>query len=160
MDEERPIIAGVFARRIDKGWPLDCDPTVVYALRLEHRQLERPAAPITQSDLKFDSPYNTYRHAGLPPGPICNPGEASIRAALHPVAGKFLYFVSNNHGGHFFARTLAEHQHNVARYRRDVAALRAPAPKTSPPAKRSISRVRRGGENATSNSTQREQRQK
>ncbi len=158
--EERPIIAGVFARRIDKGWPLECDPTVVYALRLAHHQLERPAAPITQGDLKFDSPYNTYRHAGLPPGPICNPGEASIRAALHPAPGKFLYFVSNNHGGHFFARTLAEHQRNVARYRRDVAALRAPAPKTSPPAKRSVLPVRRGGENATSNSTQREQRQK
>jgi UPF0755 protein len=118
---ERPIIAGVFARRLRKGWPLECDPTVVYAARLDHRFLDRPAPPITQGDLQFHSAYNTYRHLGLPPGPICNPGEASIQAAINPVGNEFLYFVSNNHGGHLFARTLAEHQRNVARYRREVA---------------------------------------
>jgi UPF0755 protein len=80
--------------------------------------------------LKFDSAYNTYRHAGLPPGPICNPGEASIRAAINPASGKFLYFVSNNHGGHLFARTLAEHQRNVARYRRQVATFRRGTPES------------------------------
>ena len=118
--EERPLVAGVFARRLEKGMPLQCDPTVVYAARLNHRS----PGPLTQSDLRFDSPYNTYRYAGLPPGPIASPGEASIRAALNPAAGEFLYFVSNHHGGHLFSRTLAEHQQNVARYRREVAATR------------------------------------
>ncbi len=117
---ERPLIAGVFERRLERGMPLQSDPTVVYAARLDHR----PVGPITQSDLEFDSPYNTYRHSGLPPGPIANPGQASIRAALHPAEGDALYFVANNHGGHVFARTLAEHQHNVSRYRREAAALR------------------------------------
>ena len=114
---ERPLVAGVFERRLALGMPLQCDPTVVYAAQLE----DRPMGPITQTDLQLDSPYNTYRHAGLPPGPIANPGEASIRAALYP-AGDALYFVANNQGGHVFARTLAEHQRNVARYRREVAA--------------------------------------
>ncbi len=125
---ERPLISGVFVRRLEKGRALECDPTVMYAARLNHRLLDPAAAPITQSDLKFDSPYNTYRHAGLPPGPICNPGEASILAALKPAGGDYFYFVSNNHGGHVFARTLAEHQHNVARYRREVAVFRRGTP--------------------------------
>jgi len=115
---ERPLVAGVFERRLALGMPLQCDPTVVYAAQLE----DRPMGPITQTDLQLDSPYNTYRHAGLPPGPIANPGEASIRAALYPAAGDALYFVANNQGGHVFARTLAEHQRNVSRYRREVAA--------------------------------------
>jgi len=114
---ERPLVAGVFERRLALGMPLQCDPTVVYAAQLE----DRPMGPITQTDLQLNSPYNTYRHAGLPPGPIANPGEASIRAALYP-AGDALYFVANNQGGHVFARTLEEHQRNVARYRREVAA--------------------------------------
>jgi UPF0755 protein len=125
---ERPIVAGVFARRLERHMQLACDPTVVYAARLDHRMLERPLSPITRSDLDFDSPYNTYLHAGLPPGPIANPGEASIRAALAPAPGDALYFVSNNHGGHIFATTLAEHESNVARYRRQVAELRSLAP--------------------------------
>jgi UPF0755 protein len=123
---ERPLIAGVFERRLERGIPLQSDPTVVYAARLDHR----PVGPITQSDLAFDSPYNTYRHSGLPPGPIANPGLASIRAALHPAGGDALYFVAHNHGGHVFARTLAEHQRNVSRYRREVAALRRNEPGT------------------------------
>ena len=118
--EERPLIAGVFTNRLAKRMPLQCDPTVIYAARLDGR----PIGLIQQSDLQFDSPYNTYRYAGLPPGPIASPGEASIRAALHPAATPYLYFVSNLHGGHIFARTLAEHQKNVARYRREVAVLR------------------------------------
>ncbi len=117
---ERPLVAGVFERRLALGVPLQCDPTVVYAAQLE----DRPMGPITQTDLQLNSPYNTYRHAGLPPGPIANPGEASIRAALYPAAGDALYFVANNQGGHVFARTLAEHQRNVSRYRREVAASR------------------------------------
>jgi UPF0755 protein len=117
---ERAIVAGVFVRRLGKGVPLQCDPTVIYAARLNHR----PIGPITQSDLEFDSPYNTYRYPGLPPGPIASPGEDSIRAALSPASGNFLYFVSNNHGGHIFSRSLAEHQRNVARYRREVTVFR------------------------------------
>jgi UPF0755 protein len=115
---ERPLVAGVFERRLELGVPLQCDPTVLYAAQLK----DRPIGTITLTDLQLDSPYNTYRHAGLPPGPIANPGEASIRAALHPAAGDALYFVANNQGGHVFARTLAEHQSNVSRYRREVAA--------------------------------------
>ncbi|MGD0012184.1 MAG: endolytic transglycosylase MltG [Terriglobia bacterium] len=123
---ERPLIAGVFERRLERGMPLQSDPTVVYAARLDFR----PVGPITQSDLGFDSPYNTYRHSGLPPGPIANPGEASIRAVFHPADGDALYFVANNHGGHVFARTFAEHQRNVSRYRREMAALLRNQPKT------------------------------
>jgi peptidoglycan lytic transglycosylase G len=118
---ERPLIAGIFQRRIEKGLPLACDPTVIYAARLEPEKVRRLPPPITESDLKLDSPYNTYLHAGLPPGPIANPGAASIRAAFHPAASDYLYFVSNNHGGHVFARTLAQHLENVARYRQQVA---------------------------------------
>ena len=125
---ERPVVAGVFTRRLEKDIELACDPTVVYAARLDHRMLGHPAPPIKRSDLEFDSPYNTYLHTGLPPGPIANPGEASIRAALAPAPGDDLYFVSNNHGGHVFAATLSEHNRNVARYRKEVAELRAPAP--------------------------------
>ena len=124
---ERPLVAGVFERRLALGMALQCDPTVVYAAQLE----DRPIGAITQTDLQLDSPYNTYRHAGLPPGPIANPGEASIRATLHPAAGDALYFVANNQGGHVFSRTLAEHQSNVARYRRGVAASQRKAAETA-----------------------------
>jgi len=124
--DERPVVAGVFTRRLEKGMLLQCDPTVIYAARLAGRTIE----VIHASDLKVDSPFNTYRYAGLPAGPIANPGESALRAAFHPADGDELYFVSNNHGGHVFASTLAEHQHNVARYRRELAAARMKA-KTS-----------------------------
>jgi UPF0755 protein len=125
---ERPVVAGVFTRRLEKRMLLECDPTVIYAARLA----ERSIAVIHVSDLKFDSPFNTYLHTGLPPGPIANPGESSLRAAFLPANGDELYFVSNNHGGHFFSRTLAEHQRNVARYRRELAAEKASARATAP----------------------------
>ncbi len=120
--QERPMIAGVFLRRLQKGMLLQCDPTVVYAVRLNQTAgLSDPFnGPITQSDLLNPSPYNTYVHAGLPPGPICSPGMASIEAALHPAPGSALYFVSNHHGGHYFADTLAEHNRNVVRSRREA----------------------------------------
>ena len=121
---ERPIIAQVFELRLQKRMLLQCDPTVLYAAELDHL----PVGPITDADLQLQSPYNTYVHSGLPPGPICNPGEASIYAVLHPASTHYLYFVSNNHGGHWFARTLAEHERNVARYRKQVAALQRLAP--------------------------------
>ena len=123
---ERPVIAGVFARRLERNILLECDPTVIYANRLVRRSISRSSGPITRSELAADSPYNTYLHAGLPPGPICSPGLVSIRAALNPTPGQSLYFVSNNRGGHVFAATLQEHQRNVTRYRREVAALRRP----------------------------------
>lgn len=115
---ELALVAGVFTRRLQKGMKLECDPTVLYAARLADRGI----AVIHASDLKFDSPYNTYRYPGLPPGPIANPGESALRAAFHPASGDELYFVSNNHGGHYFAKTLAEHNRNVARYRQELAA--------------------------------------
>ncbi|MGH9395564.1 MAG: endolytic transglycosylase MltG [Terriglobia bacterium] len=122
---ERPMVAGVFTRRLTIGMPLQCDPTVIYAVRLS-QQISDPlrlfTGPLTRSDLEAPSPYNTYLHAGLPPGPICSPGAASIRAALHPAAGTALYFVSNNHGGHAFADTLSEQNRNVARYRKELKA--------------------------------------
>jgi UPF0755 protein len=122
---ERAEVAGVFARRLQHHMTLDCDPTVVYAARLTSASADSSPggpAPITAAELASNSPYNTYRRAGLPPGPICSPGAASLAAALHPADGTALYFVSNLHGGHVFASTLAEHNRNVARYRREVAA--------------------------------------
>ena len=112
--EERPLVAGAFTNRLEKGMLLQCDPTVIYALEMEHKY----RGNLSGRDLKFDSPYNTYEHAGLPPGPIGNPGEASLRAALQPAQTKYIYFVANTHGGHFFAGTLAEHNRNVLKYRR------------------------------------------
>ena len=117
---ERPVVAGVFRKRLKVGMPLQCDPTVIYAARLAGH----PIGKIKQSDLKIDSPYNTYRHAGLPPGPIASPGAAAIRAAIQPAETDFLYFVSDDRGGHLFSRTLAEHNQKVARYRREVATRR------------------------------------
>lgn len=148
LSDERPIIAGVFAKRLERGWLLQCDPTVVYAGRLH----ERPVNTILQSDLEFDSPYNTYAHAGLPPGPISSPGEASMRAALDPADGDFLYFVSNHQSGHVFSKTLAEHQRNVARYRRQVAALRRVQREEAKQSARPGSSRRRGETDTTSSS--------
>lgn len=111
--QERPLVAGVFYNRLRLGYALQCDPTVQYALELAGR----PEKQIQAADLRVDSPYNTYEHRGLPPGPIANPGEASLRAAFDPAPTDFLYFVANNEGGHFFSKTLAEHNQNVVRYR-------------------------------------------
>ncbi len=118
---ERPLVASVFANRLARGMPLETDPTVIYAalLRGQYR------GTIYQSDLQFDSAYNTYRHAGLPPGPICNPGAVSLQAALHPAETGYLYFVAAGADplGHSrFAATLEQHQRNVAAYRAAVQA--------------------------------------
>jgi UPF0755 protein len=117
VPEERPVVAGVFENRLKKKMVLATDPAVVYAALLNHRY----RGTIYRSDLQFDSPYNTYKTAGLPPGPICNPGRQALLAAMHPAATEYLYFVSNNQGHHRFARTAREHEVNVAAYRRAVA---------------------------------------
>jgi UPF0755 protein len=112
--EERPLVAAVYRNRLAAGMPLQCDPTVIYALMLAGRW----NGNIRKGDLQMDSPYNTYKVIGLPPGPIASPGKASIAAALHPADAKFLYFVSRNDGSHVFATTLAEHNRNVARWQK------------------------------------------
>jgi UPF0755 protein len=137
---ERPVVAGAFTRRLEKGMLLQCDPTVVYAAHLDNR----PIGAIRVSDLNFESPFNTYRHAGLPPGPIASPGELSLRAALHPDDGDELYFVSDNHGGHVFASTLAEHLRNVARYRHETATLRRQAAPSFEPSDKAPTKRRSG----------------
>lgn len=113
---ERPIIAGVFTNRLRLGYPLECDPSVVYALKLAGRY----DGKLESKELRIESPYNTYLHYGLPPGPIGNPGTASLRAALVPAHVDYLYFVADGSGGHAFSRTLAEHRRNVERYRRFI----------------------------------------
>lgn len=113
---ERPLVASVFVNRLKVGMGLATDPSVIYAALLAGRY----NGVIHQSDLAFDSPYNTYRYAGLPPGPIANPGRASLDAAMHPARSDYLYFVANNQGGHNFARTLDEHNHNVVIYRQGM----------------------------------------
>lgn len=110
--EERPVVAAVYANRLKIGMGLQCDPTVIYALE----KAGRYNGNLTRDDLHVDSPYNTYRYAGLPPGPIASPGRASLEAAAHPAEAPYLYFVSRNDGTHAFASTLEEHNHNVYEY--------------------------------------------
>ena len=109
---ERPEVASVYANRLKIGMPMQCDPTVIYALE----RVGKYDGNLRRDDLMFDSPYNTYRYPGLPPGPIAAPGKASLEAAAHPADADFLYFVSRNDGSHAFARTLDEHNRNVQRY--------------------------------------------
>lgn len=134
--EERPLVASVFQNRLKKRIPLQCDPTVIYALE----QTGQYAGTLTSKDLHVDSPYNTYAHIGLPPGPIGNPGQAALRAALAPAQTNYLYFVANAQGGHCFSPTLAEHNRNVLRYRRLVAGL----PADPPPAAKKTKKPRGG----------------
>jgi UPF0755 protein len=122
--EERPLVAGVFENRLNKNMRLQCDPTVIYALE----QIGQYKGTLTGADLQIDSLYNTYTHAGLPPGPIGNPGEIALRAAITPAKTDLLYFVANTEGGHFFAATLEEHNRNVTKYRRLLAGLPADPP--------------------------------
>ncbi len=120
LDDERPRIAAVFHNRLRRGMLLQCDPTVVYALT----RAGRYRGEIYKSDLSFRSPWNTYAHAGLPPGPISSPGIRSLDAALHPAPVGDLYFVVSGEGRHRFSSTLADHQQAVRLYRREHAANR------------------------------------
>lgn len=107
--DERPLVAAVYANRLRIGMALQGDPTVIYALV----RMNRYDGNLTRDDLRIDSPYNTYRYPGLPPGPIANPGRASLEAAAHPADAPYLYFVSRGNGRHAFAANLDEHNHNV-----------------------------------------------
>lgn len=115
---ERPVVASVYENRLKEGISLDCDPATIYAALLENRY----RGTIYQSDLQSTNAYNTYRHAGLPPGPIANPGIASLKAALAPAKTDFLYFVAkpDGSGSHHFSPTLAEHNRAVQEYRRGL----------------------------------------
>ena len=110
-DTERPVMAGVYYNRLARGMPLQVDATLEYGLSAHE-------AVLTSRDVARESPYNTYRHVGLPPTPIANPGLPSLLAALHPQPSAYLYYVYKGNGHHAFARTLAEHNANVARYLR------------------------------------------
>lgn len=113
QDAERPLVAGVFVNRLARSMPLATDPTVIYAALLENRW----RGTIYASDLQSPSPYNSYRHTGLPPGPICNPGIAALRAALHPATTEYLYFVSDAAGHTRFSVDLKQHTQQVQAYR-------------------------------------------
>nr|HPM41451.1 endolytic transglycosylase MltG [bacterium] len=106
---ERPLVASVFFNRLRTGMPLQSDPTIIYGLKDYDGNIRR-------SDISNPHPYNTYVHAGLPPGPICNPGRASISAVFNPAQSDYLYFVSRKDGTHEFSRTLSEHNRAVGRY--------------------------------------------
>ena len=109
LGDERTLVSAVYNNRLRIGMPMQADPTVIYALK----RLGRWDGNITRADLQVDSPYNTYRYPGLPPGPIAAPGRASIEAAAHPADSKYLYFVSRNDGSHVFSTTLDQHNRAV-----------------------------------------------
>jgi UPF0755 protein len=120
LDAERPIVAAVLTNRLKLGMNLECDATVQYALGANRK------ARLTYQDLKIESPYNTYLHAGLPPGPINNPGRASIKAALHPAAVSYLFYVARPDGSHVFSNTYAQHLRAIARVRAQAKAVAGP----------------------------------
>lgn len=119
--EERERVAGVFVNRLRKGMPLQTDPTVIYAITKGKNKMEGKGPlgrRLLRKDLQIDDPYNTYKYPGLPPGPIANPGYDSIKAALNPEKNDYIFFVADGTGGHLFARTYAEHNRNVANWRK------------------------------------------
>jgi UPF0755 protein len=114
VPEERPLVAGVYYNRLDKKIALDADPSIIYAELLAGTY----QGALHHEDMQYKSPYNTYRNAGLPPGPIGNPGRSSLEAAMHPTPSDYYYFVADAQGHHRFARTIDEHNKNVAAYRK------------------------------------------
>ena len=111
---ERPLVASVYYNRLARNIALDADPSIIYAELLAGTY----TGALHHADLRFNSPYNTYRHTGLPPGPIGNPGRSALEAAMHPAQSDYFYFVADAQGHHRFARTMEEHNKNVAAYRR------------------------------------------
>ena len=121
VPSERGRVAGVFVNRLKRGIALQTDPTVIYAITKGKIQDEGKGPlgrRLLSKDLQIDSPYNTYKNRGLPPGPIANPGRDSIAAALNPEVHEYIFFVADGTGGHVFAKTLAEHNRNVANWRK------------------------------------------
>jgi UPF0755 protein len=116
VPEERTMVASVYANRVRDRMPLQADPSVIYGEMVSGNY----TGALHHNDIQSDSPYNTYRHSGLPPGPIANPGEAALEAAMHPATTDYLYFVADGSGRHRFARNLEEHNRNVAAYRKAV----------------------------------------
>jgi len=112
--DERTVISSVFHNRLERGMLLQCDPTIIYSLKLD----DRYRGKIYRSDIRYDHPYNTYVHPGLPPGPIASPSLASLEAALAPAETNYYYFVLQEGGGHYFSETLREHNRAVQRWRR------------------------------------------
>ncbi|MGC2794026.1 MAG: endolytic transglycosylase MltG [Candidatus Sulfotelmatobacter sp.] len=112
--DERPLVASVYYNRLEKKTALDADPSIIYAELLAGTY----TGALHHDDMHFDSPYNTYRHTGLPPGPIGNPGKSALEAAMHPAQSDYYYFVADATGHHRFARTIEEHNKNVDAYRR------------------------------------------
>jgi UPF0755 protein len=137
VPDERPVVAAVYLNRRRIGMPMQADPTVLFAMQRSGNS----SGNIRREDLQLDSPYNTYRYPGLPPGPIAAPGKASLDAAVNPAAVDYLYFVSRNDGSHVFARTLDEHNRNVqewqVKYFRDrrgaMSTNSSPAPTNASP---------------------------
>jgi UPF0755 protein len=117
VPEERPLVASVYYNRLAKNMPLQADPSVIYGELVKGTY----GGALHHEDMHADSPYNTYRHPGLPPGPIGNPGKSSIEAAMHPAQSTYFYFVADGTGHHRFANSLEEHNRNVAAYRRIMA---------------------------------------
>jgi UPF0755 protein len=147
--DERSLIAAVYENRLRIGMGLQCDPTVIYALQ----RAGRYDGNLTRDNLAFDSPYNTYRYPGLPPGPIASPGKASLVAAVNPADADYLYFVSRNDGSHEFASSLEEHNRNVQKYQvqyfrehnagKGAAAAEPPRPAAKPRHARQAKKARR-----------------
>jgi UPF0755 protein len=118
VPEERPLVASVYYNRLDKKIALDADPSIIYAELLAGTY----QGALHHEDMSFSSPYNTYRNAGLPPGPIGNPGRSSLEAAMHPAQSDYFYFVADAQGHHRFAHSIEEHNKNVAAYRKAMQA--------------------------------------
>jgi UPF0755 protein len=116
LEAERGLVASVLTNRLEKGMPLACDPTLIYALKLAGKY----DGDLRKADLAMDSPYNTYIHPGLPPSPIANPGAKSLRAALAPPRTDYLFFVSRNNGSHEFSRDFESHSRAVAQYQKGM----------------------------------------
>jgi len=140
QDSERPLVAGVFANRLERDMPLATDPSVVYAALLDGRY----RGTIYASDLKSPSPYNTYVHTGLPPGPVANPGIAALKAALAPAHTDYLYFVADAQGHSRFSATLKQHSEQVQQYRRATHQSVTPAPRGPTRSNKSKPRVPAG----------------
>lgn len=125
LADERPKVASVFINRLHKGMKLQSDPTIIYSFTFGDKKLERP---IRMSDIRNNSPFNTYSIYGLPPAPICNPGLASIKAVLNPPQTDYIYFVATGtNGGHYFSATLREHNESVTKYRNAIQVKQSPA---------------------------------